>query len=88
MMLRLWVESDPPSTKDWFRHEGPDAFLFEHGPTHGRVYLHVLFCDLFRFIGISFALSLVSLKPTLTAVCEPRSTIGFDCIDKILHVML
>lgn len=56
----------------WFRDEGPVACVFEHGPTHGRVYLHVLFCDLFLFylfIGISFDLSLVSLKQTLTAVC-------------------
>lgn len=56
----------------WFRHEGPVACVSEHGPTHGRVYLHVLFCDLFLFICISFDLSLVSLKQTLTAVCVNR----------------
>lgn len=64
----------------WFRNEGPVACVFEHGPTHGRVYLHVLFCDLFLFfIAISFDLSLVSPKQTLTAVCvcEPRRMIGF-----------
>lgn len=36
----------------WLRREGPVAHVFEHGPTHGRVYLHVLICDMFIFIGI------------------------------------
>lgn len=54
----------------WFRHEHPVACVSDHGPSHGRVYLHVFFLRLvFFFIGISFELSLVSLKQTLTAVC-------------------
>lgn len=53
----------------WFRDGGPDACVFEHGPTHGRVYLHVLFCDLCLLIAISFDLPLVPPKQPLTAVC-------------------
>lgn len=43
-------------------------------PTHGRVYLHVLFCELFLFIGVLF--ELVRLIQTLTAVCKAGNTIG------------
>lgn len=52
----------------WSSHERPVACVFEHGPTHGRVYLHVLFCDLF-LLAFHLIFSLVSLKQTLTAVC-------------------
>lgn len=69
MTLRLWAEPDPRSTKDYGSGMRVQSPVSEHGPRHGRVYLHVLFCDLFLFIGISFDISLVSQKQTLTAVC-------------------
>lgn len=50
-------------------HEGPVACVFEHGPTHGRVYLHVLFCEMSFLLAFNLIFSLVSLKQTLTAVC-------------------
>lgn len=69
----------------WFRHESPVACVSEHRPIYGRVYLHVLFCYLFIFIGMLFDISLVSLKHLLQCVCEPRSNTGFDCLRGYLH---